>query len=88
LIGGGGREDIVETREAPLKEHDEWTVKYMKADERVKALLPRMADLSQREKLTPWVASEESIAERESAEKELDTIEAKLREIRQKLSQI
>jgi hypothetical protein len=60
----------------------------MKADERVKALLPRMADLSQGEKLTPWVASEESIAGCESAEKELDTVEAKLREIRQKLSQI
>ena len=78
----------METREQLLKEHAEWTVKYVKADEHLKSLLPPIADLSKGEKLQPFIPTEESLAEFSSAERDINTALTKLREIMEKLSQL
>lgn len=78
----------METREELLKEHTEWTVKYVNADKHLKDLLPPVANLSAGEKLQPFIVTEESLAEFESAEKDVETALNKLREIREKLSQL
>lgn len=78
----------METREQLLKEHAEWTVKYVEADKRLKALLPPVADLSKGEKLQPFIPTKESLAEFSRAEEDVKTALAKLREILDKLSQL
>jgi len=78
----------METREELMKEYTKWTVKYVNADKKLKDLLPVVADVSRGEKLQPFIITEESLAEFERAEKDVETALNKLREIREKLSQL
>jgi len=78
----------METKEELLKEHAKWTVKYVKADEHLKSLLPPVADLSKGEKLQPFIPTEESLAEFSRAEEDVKTALNKLREILEKLSEL
>jgi len=78
----------METREQLLKEHTEWTVKYVKAHERVVSLLPPCKEIREGEEPPVWIPTMESLAEFESAKKDEETALAKLREIMEKLSQI
>ena len=75
-------------RDYLLKQHTEWINKYIDADERLKALLPRVADLSAGEKMEPWVVTEESLAEFDKVYKEVEEAQKKLREILEQLSKI
>jgi len=76
------------TREQLLKEHTEWTVKYVKADEHLKSLLPQVANVSEGEKLKPFIITQEWLAECARAEKDVSIALTKLQEIREKLSQL
>ena len=78
----------METKEELMKEYAKWTAKYIKADEYLKSLLPPVVDLSKGEKLQPFILTEESLAEFERAEKDVETALNKLREILEKLSQL
>ena len=78
----------METKEELLKEHTKWTVKYVNADKHLKDLLPSVANLSAGEKLQPFIITEESLAEFERAEKDVETALSKLREILEKLSKL
>ena len=75
----------MKTRDELLREHTKWTINYVKADQYLKSLLPPVADLSKGEKLQAFVLTEESLAEFERAEKEVETALTKLREILDKL---
>ena len=78
----------METKEELMKEYAKWTAKYIKADEYLKSLLPPVVDLYKGEKLQPFILTEESLAEFERAEKDVETALNKLREILEKLSQL
>lgn len=75
-------------KEKLTKEYTEWTVKYIEADNRLKSLLPNVAELSRGEKLQPFIVTKESVAEFASAKKEVDTALSKLREIWDTLSDL
>ncbi len=72
-------------REQLLKEHSEWTVKYVKAHEQVVALLPPVADVSRGERLIPWIPTVESLAEFDRAKNNEEVALAKLHEIMDRL---
>jgi len=77
----GRREDL-------LKEHTKWTIKYVKAHERVVALLPPMEKLQPGKEPPMWIPTPESVAEFESAKKEEETALAKLWEIVDELGKL
>ena len=68
-----------------LKEHAEWTRKYVEADKRYKALLPKVVNLTRGEKFEPWIVTLETFTAIDSAEKEVKEAQEKLREIRDEL---
>ena len=76
------------TKEQLLKEYTEWTVKYVKADERLKSLLPHVSEVSRGEEFQPFIPTEESLAEIANAEEDVNTARGKLREILDKLSEL
>ncbi|MBA7706740.1 hypothetical protein ES703_115597 [subsurface metagenome] len=78
----------METKEELMREHSRWTVKYVNADKHLKELLPPVANLSELEKMQPFIITEESLAEFERAGRDVETALNKLREIREKLSQL
>ena len=78
----------METREQLLKKHAEWTVKYVEADERLKALLPSVANLSKGEKMQGFILTKESLAEFSKAEEDVKTALNKLQKIQEKLAQL
>ena len=75
-------------REYLYKEHIEWTKKYIDADNRLKALLPKPANISAGEKMEPWVVTEESLAEYDKVQKEVEQAQRKLRVIMDQLSKL
>lgn len=75
-------------REELYREHSKWTVKYVEADNRLKAMLPKVADVSRGEQLEPWVVTEESLAEFDKVEREVEEALKKLREILDELSEL
>ncbi len=79
------KEGTVGIGEQLLKEYAEWLVKRSKADERIRALLPRVADLPNGERFRDWIPSQESLVEYESAKQELHIALSKIGEIRERL---
>ena len=75
-------------KEELFKEHAEWTRRYVEADDRFKALLPKVANLSIGEKLEPWIPTPEILAKIDNAEKEVNEAQEKLREIRHEISKL
>jgi hypothetical protein len=75
-------------REELHRKHTEWTRKYVEADNRLKAMLPKVANVSMGEKLEPWVVTKESLAEFEKVENEVEEALSKLREIMDELSNL
>ena len=78
----------METKEELLKEHAKWIVNYVEADKRLKDLLPPVSNLSRGEKLQYFIVTKESLDEFASAEKDVKNALTKLREIREKLSEL
>ena len=84
--GSEVKKGLVGDKEQLVKEHAEWAKRYMEAHERLVALLPPVRDVSRGEKLVPYVLTNESLAEYDRVEKEVNTALAKLHEIRMKIA--
>ena len=75
-------------REELLKKHAEWTKRYVEADNRYKALLPKVANLTRGEKLEPWIVTPETFANIDDAEKAVVEAQKELRKIRDEISRL
>lgn len=79
-------QDPTSRKEQLLKEHAEWTLKYVEAGRRYTALLPPVRDASKGVEPLPWTPTKESLAEIDSAEKEVNAALAKLHELREQIA--
>ena len=53
----------MKSREELIEEFEEWTKKYIEADEHLKSLLPHISDLSRGERLQPLVITDKWLAD-------------------------
>ena len=51
------------SREDLIEEFEEWTKRYIEADEHLKSLLPHISDLSRGERLQPLVITDKWLAD-------------------------
>ena len=71
-----------------FNEYRESTNKYVAASQRLRKLLPRMANLSKKEELPTKKATKELVLELDKTEEEIETALAKLRDIRHRLLEL
>ena len=76
------------TKEQLCAEHAEWTAKYMRAHDRVSALLARCWEVRVGEELPVWVLTGESLTALDSAIKDEGITLDKLRETAHKLQEL
>ena len=75
-------------REELERQRSVWTVKKQEAEDRLKAIEPKAVDVSGGREPERFVFTTEKMAEIESVRREIEEAEAKLREIREKLSRL
>lgn len=75
-------------REELLNEYERWTVKYVEADDRFKAMLPKAEKFTRGAELVFQMLTRESLAEINNAEEEMKEAQEKLRELREELGKL
>ena len=78
----------MDTKEQLHAEHAERTAKYMRAHERVSAVLTRCWEVREGEELPVWILTKESLAELDSTIKDEGIALDKLRETAHKLQEL
>jgi len=76
---------MMKSREELIEEFEEWTKKYIEADEHLKSLLPHISDLSRGERLQPLMITDKWLADVKEAEEAVGTALAMMRDIMDQL---
>ena len=75
----------METKAQLLKEYAIWTDRYMDIHKRVISLLPAWSEIGAEDELPHWIPTQTTLAQFESAKKDVEASLTRLLEIRNKL---
>jgi hypothetical protein len=82
------KEENMKEKELLLEELRKWTVEYEKAREAFNKLLPNAVDVSLGEKLGRIVITEELLDKYDEAERRMNDVSAKRREVMEKIREL